>query len=240
MVNIVPKVFPDRPESDDDYTEILTVYESGTFVVPEDGWFKVVVTGMGYDGSESDDSRLPSSGHIITGSYRSGSGGAAGGAAISIFAFNKGEEVPYTILNGNATLLEMNAVRTTASGGNIQNYNGNPGGPGIYDSISAKKEHFKSTIPGGYAGTGPSSYNPAGGTGGSVYGGTWNEEDEHFAGVYKGTPGKATPNFIKFFRGNTNLSLDQINAQNITGLMLEMSQLAQEQTSMLINADVSH
>ena len=51
VINIVPQVFPDRPASDDDYTEISTVYESGTFVVPEDGWFKVVVTGRGVDGS---------------------------------------------------------------------------------------------------------------------------------------------------------------------------------------------
>lgn len=54
------------------------------------------------------------------------------------------------------------------------------------------------------------------------------------------SPTSGNQAFIRFYRGNTNLPLDQLNAQNITGLMLEMSQLAQEQTSMLINADVSH
>ena len=241
VVNIVPKVFPDRPESDDDYTEILTVYESGTFMVPEDGWFKIVVTGRGNKGTDA--SRPPVGNPeygIVSMSARGGDGGQAGGAAISIFQFNKGEEIPYTISGNSAIFKDMRGTGTTASGGNIANYTGNKGSSGEIDGVSARVNSYDDTVKGGYGGNGPSPFNPRGGNGANVYGTDWDEKDENFGRVYQTGGFDPEPNFIKFFRGNTNLSLDQINAQDITGLMLEMSQLAQEQTSMLINADVSH
>ena len=107
-------------------------------------------------------------------------------------------------------------TKGTASGGDI-NINGNMGGYG-------------GNAPGGVT-QNDYGINAYGGEGGHYY--------------YDGTSHMSSPTsgnqaFIRFYRGNTNLPLDQLNAQNITGLMLEMSQLAQEQTSMLINADVSH
>lgn len=79
--------FPDQPASENDYTEISTVYESGTFVVPEDGWFKVVVTGRGTAGTSCS---LDSCHYNIKWiGCSAGDGGQAGGAAISIFQFFK-------------------------------------------------------------------------------------------------------------------------------------------------------
>ena len=47
---------------------------------------------------------------------------------------------------------------------------------------------------------------------------------------------KADPQtaFAVIFRGNTNLPLDQLNAQNITGLMLEMAAISQNQTEYML------
>ena len=147
MVNIVPKVFPDKPESDDDYTEILTVYESGTFVVPEDGWFKIVVTGRGNKGTNASRPPVgkPEYG-IVSMSARGGDGGQAGGAAISIFQFNKGEEIPYTISGNSAIFKDMRGTGTTASGGNIANYTGNKGSSGEFDGVSARVNSYDDTV----------------------------------------------------------------------------------------------
>lgn len=41
---------------------------------------------------------------------------------------------------------------------------------------------------------------------------------------------------VVIFRGNTNLSLSKINAQEITDLMLEMNQLSQNQTQIMLDS----
>ena len=234
VINIVPQVFPDRPASDDDYTEISTVYESGTFVVPEDGWFKVVVTGRGVDGSTDTYPRDIKYNVNSIISVHGGTGGQAGGAAISIFQFYKGEEIPYTIGGNSATFKDMHGTGTTASGGNIGNYTGNKGKAGTYGSINAENgENYCSYVSGGSGGSGPTQYNPSGGNGASIQGTGWNQQSS-FNKVGPTEAGKAAANYIKFFRGNTNLTLEKANAQNITTLMLDVDRLFQEQTSILI------
>lgn len=196
--------FPDQPASEDDYTEISTVYESGTFVVPEDGWFKVVVTGRGTAGGWAVEPTSTKYG-VVTINAKGGDGGQAGGAAISIFQFYKGEEIPYTISGNTATFKDMTGSGTTASGGNVGNYTGNGGSSAQYTYISAYKSNFCSYAPGGSGGTGPTSYNPRGGNGGSVSGMDWDSVDENFFKVVRDNPGEPAANFIKFFRGNTNV-----------------------------------
>lgn len=193
--------FPDKP-SDDDYTEISTVTTSGTFVVPENGWFKVVVTGKGFDGG-TDTSPSECDYRVTAMSVRSGSGGKAGGAAVSIFQFNKGEEIPYTIAGNKATFKEMSCSGATASGGNLENHNGNAGRNGISQHIDARNSKKSVRVNGGGGGTGPSKYNPYGGTGAGIYA-AYDADDVTFNSVCPTTPEKAQQNFIKFFRGNTN------------------------------------
>lgn len=194
--------FPDKP-SDDDYTEISTVTTSGTFVVPENGWFKVVVTGKGFDGG-TDTSPSECDYRVTAMSVRSGSGGKAGGAAVSIFQFNKGEEIPYTIAGNKATFKEMSCSGATASGGNLENHTGNNGTYGISQYINARTSKQSVSVRGGNGGTGPSKYNPYGGTGAGIYA-AYDSDDVTFDSVCPTSPGKAQQNFIKFFRGNTNI-----------------------------------
>lgn len=194
--------FPDKP-SDDDYTEISTVRTSGTFVVPENGWFKVVVTGKGSDGG-TDTSPSGCDYRVTAMRVRSGNGGRAGGAAVSIFRFNKGEEIPYTIAGHEATFKEMSCSGATASGGNLENHNGNAGGYGFSPYIDARESKQSVRVEGGEGGTGPSKYNPYGGTGAGIYA-SYDPDDVTFSSVCSTSPGKAQRNFIKFFRGNTNI-----------------------------------
>ena len=237
MVHIVPKVFPDRPVSDDDYTEISTQYTSGTFTVPEDGWYKVVVTGKGYDGGWGTRPKQGETNYNIV-SYSnvySGEGGQAGGAAISIFAFHAGEQYAYTISGSSASFLDMRGNGVSASGGNLANYTGNPGSPSNRGDISAHKSSYDDYVPGGSGGEGPSPFNPAGGRGSAVVASNWNEKEENFGIVRQGNPGKAASNYIRFYRGNTNLTQAQLNAMDITTLMLDNSRLEQEVTGIMLS-----
>ena len=51
---------------------------------------------------------------------------------------------------------------------------------------------------------------------------------------YYNEPGTAA--YIMILRGNTNLPLDQLNAQEITTLSLAMTKFVQEQTGMLLQS----
>lgn len=193
--------FPDKP-GDDEYTEFSTVTSSGIFVVPEDGWFKVVVTGKGTDGG-TNTSPTKCDYRVTAMDVRSGSGGKSGGASISIFQFNKGEEIPYTITGNKAIFKEISCTGSTASGGNLENHNGKSGRNGISKYINARVSKQNVRVNGGGGGTGPSKYNPYGGTGAAIYA-VYDSDDVTFDSVCPTTPGKAQQNFIKFFRGNTN------------------------------------
>lgn len=209
--------FPDQPASENDYTEISTVYESGTFVVPEDGWFKVVVTGRGTAGTSCS---LDSCHYNIKWiGCSAGDGGQAGGAAISIFQFFKGEEIPYTISGNSASFKDMRGTGTTASGGNVGNYTGNAGSRGTKNSGIGYDSGY---VAGGAGGSGPTAYNPRGGNGESVSGSNWEEDkdDPSDSGFRTACPsGDTSPaaNFIKFFRGNTNVpSPTTVSALSLT------------------------
>ena len=236
-VNLIPRVFPERPASDDDYTEISTHYTSGTFTVPEDGWYKVVVTGKGYDGEYG---TKPPKGepryNVVSMSYAySSEGGQAGGAAVSIFAFHAGEEYTYTISGSSSSFLDMRGNGVSASGGNLANYTGNPGSPRNSGSISAHSSSYKDYVAGGAGGQGPSPFNPAGGRGSAVVASSWNSKEENFGTVKQGEPGKAAANYVRFYRGNTNLTQAQLNAMDITTLMLDNSRLEQEVTGIMLS-----
>ena len=234
VVNVVPKVFPEKPTS---YIMIGDENESGEFEAPETGWYQIVAVGAGGKGGY---------GFLSPNNYHApgGGGGSPGIAVKTDIKLNKGEKIPYTI-NGNVSVSdEQHSIHITATqGGNGGNatdgpgYPANPGHSGTKGTASGGDININGNM-GGYGGNAPGGVtqndygiNAYGGEGGHYY--------------YDGTSHMSSPTsgnqaFIRFYRGNTNLPLDQLNAQNITGLMLEMSQLAQEQTSMLINADVSH
>ncbi len=205
--------------------------------MPEDGWFKVVVTGRGNDGgTDTYPTDVKYNINSIV-SVHGGTGGQAGGAAISIFQFYKGEKIPYTISGNSATFKDMYGTGTTASGGNIGNYTGNKGQSGTYGSINAEDgKNYCSYVSGGAGGTGPTQYNPSGGKGANIEGTGWYQQTS-FNKVGPTEPGKAAANYIKFFRGNTNLTLEQVNAQDITALLLDVDRVFQEQTSILMQQD---
>ena len=236
MVNIVPKVFPDKPDS---YLMIEDRKVSGEFEAPETGWYQIAAVGSGgYGGS----------GFYSPNNYHAG-GGSGGSPGICIktnIKLNKGEKIPYTIAGNVSISDDVHDIHLTATqggpGGRATDgpgYPANNGSAGYAGTASGGDTNINGSpgkigTPGSPAAGGVTTNN----LGLSAYGGKGGYAAYPNYNLVPPTSGNAA--FIRFYRGNTNMPLDQLNAQNITGLMLEMSQLAQEQTSMLINADVSH
>ena len=225
-VHLVPKVIPDEPTG---WDLITTAYSSGSFTFPEFGYFKVVVVGGGGSGGN---------GHFegpdIGGGYdgynkaTGGGGGGAGGFAESKFLKEEGETISYTV----GSIVTCGSMRATsgssgggrtggkggsASGGNLRNVQGAAGGYGEYKSAEANREVSAS---GGSGGRNEHSY---GGSGGSASNG------------YSGKGGSGSAPCVKIYRGNTNLSMAQQNAYDITDNSLEIAALAQEQTDLLLS-----
>ena len=231
----MPKVFPEEPENYS-FIEDRTNYGDGEFVAPEDGWYQLDAISKSGNGAMATTSGSTS---------RCGSSGGSGAIARkSKIKLNKGERIPFSI---NSDILINDAthdirIKVIGATDGVGQYNPGRGGTatGGDVNINGYSGSAGNTESGAAAGpTGPSTPNDygftiKGGDGGGTY---------YFEGSSHPTPSgtyASNASLIRFYRGNTNLPLDQLNAQNITGLMLEMSQLAQEQTSMLINTDVSH
>lgn len=101
----------------------------------------------------------------------------------------------------------------SASGGNLANIQGNRGNDG--DEVDRGES--------GYASDAPSvstSYNGYSTTSGK---GTVTEQ-----------AGTGTSAYVVVLRGNTNIPLSVLNSQDITALMLQMSSISQDQTSLLL------
>lgn len=209
--------FPDKP-GDDEYTEITTITgQNGEYEIPEDGWFKVILSGEAGAGGDT-------GGHSWKGTYISfdtGAGGGSSGYCISIFKFNKGEKIPYTLI-GNAAFKDMSVTAAgdgadrdgkggnpgIASGGTIENKNGNIGQVGTGTSLtrpnaSNGQSRTSPRNPGG-ASSGP--YSQAGGGSGTKTI-TYYNDYEYNNGfmVTSSSPEKRKPAYLKIFRGNTNI-----------------------------------
>ena len=228
IVNLVPNVFPDTPTS---YLELERVTSSKVFVAPEDGWFQFI--GIAKSGRGGSGWGYSNGGKI------GGGGGGAGGITSSVFALKKGENVTITINTGvtisynnqiafanqgnDGTSASTNGSSSvgsggnggSASGGNTHNANGNRGSNGT------KSQNPDDGIDHGGIG-GRNSY-----MGYSAYGGNGS------AGTHMtGSLGNSA--YAIILRGNTNLKPDQQNALDITSISLDISELQQMQTDVLM------
>lgn len=231
VVQIIPQVFPEEPTS---YLMIEDKTSSGDFEAPEDGWYQLAAVGAGGRGG--------SGFHSPNNYHAAGGGGGSPGIAVKTnIHLNKGEKISY-IISGDVTINDdtHNIHLTAGKGGEGGRATDGPGYPANNGSggtpgnatggdTNIRGASGKSGSPGKAADGGVTTND----FGISAYGG----KGGYFTGYTDGsligpTPGNAA--FIRFYRGNTNLALAQLNALNITSLSLEMSRLAQNQTGILI------
>ena len=216
MVNIVPDVFPVEPTS---WSQISKVTSSTTFTAPEQGWFKFI--GVARSGDGGGGNTWSSTG---TRYYRGGGSGGSGAIVASIFPLEQGETVTIT-LGSSATIAckgesayagagGNGGSAGTANGGNLINKNGSTGETGGFDT---ERNTGGSSRTNTYEG-----FSTTSGAGGYAPG------DQSMSADPKSA-------FAVIFRGNTNLTLAQQNALDITALSLETSRIAQEQTSILLH-----
>lgn len=228
VVNIVPDVFPVEPTS---WSQISKVTSSTTFTAPEQGWFKFI--GVARSGDGGGGNTWSSTG---TRYYRGGGSGGSGAIVASIFPLEQGETVTIT-LGSSATIAckgesayagaggnggsagtgdvgGRGGSAGTANGGNLINKNGSTGETGGFDT---ERNTGGSSRTNTYEG-----FSTTSGAGGYAPG------DQSMSADPKSA-------FAVIFRGNTNLTLAQQNALDITALSLETSRIAQEQTSILLH-----
>lgn len=225
-VNLVPNVFPAEPTG---WSEMQKYTTSTTFTAPEDGWFKFIGVAKSGEGGKSNTWTDPNGKRW----RRGGGGGGAGGIVVSVFALTQGQTVTLTV-GSYATIQAQGQTATagagsdgydaatgdsggrggrggSASGGNLVNKAGASGGTGGFE-IGLEE--------GGWAGT--------------------NSYEGYSTAAGMGLPSKNyKPNpaygYIVALRGNTNLTQAQLNAMDITTLMLDNSRLEQEVTGILLS-----
>ncbi len=231
MVNIVPKVFPEKPTA---WSQISKPTNTMTFTAPEQGWFKFI--GVAKSGDGGGGNTWSSTG---TKYYRGGGSGGSGAIVASMFALEKGETVTIT-LNVSATISckgetayagagsdgksastgdvgGRGGSRGTASGGNLTNQNGSTGETGGFDT---ERNTGGSAQTNTYEG-----FSTTSGAGGFAPGNQSMESNPRSA-------------YAVIFRGNTNLTSSRQNTLNITSLMLEINKVGQEITDLKLNKSV--
>ena len=225
-VNLVPNVFPAEPTG---WSEMQKYTTSTTFTAPEDGWFKFIGVAKSGEGGNSNTWTDPNGKRW----RRGGGGGGTGGIVVSVFALTQGQTVTLTV-GSYATIQAQGQTATagagsdgydaatgdsggrggrggSASGGNLVNKAGASGGTGGFE-IGLEE--------GGWAGT--------------------NSYEGYSTAAGMGLPSKNyKPNpaygYIVALRGNTNLTQAQLNAMDITTLMLDNSRLEQEVTGIMLS-----
>lgn len=225
-VNLVPNVFPAEPTG---WSKMQKYTTSTTFTAPEDGWFKFIGVAKSGEGGNSNTWTDPNGKRW----RRGGGGGGAGGIVVSVFALTQGQTVTLTV-GSYATIQAQGQTATagagsdgydaatgdsggrggrggSASGGNLVNKAGASGGTGGFE-IGLEE--------GGWAGT--------------------NSYEGYSTAAGMGLPSKNyKPNpaygYIVALRGNTNLTQAQLNAMDITTLMLDNSRLEQEVTGIMLS-----
>ena len=161
-----------------------------------------------------------------------GGGGGAGGITASRFALKKGETIK--VIVSRDISIEYMAEKAVATAGE-NGKNGSGSGQQGYHGV------------GGYGGYGGSAQGgnianitgPEGGTGGTSTGRDASEAIGKVKAGYTATntyEGYTTGGaYVVVLRGNTNLSMAQQNAYDITDNSLEIAALAQEQTGLLLS-----
>lgn len=167
--------------------------------------------------------------------YGSGGGGGAGGIVVSVFALYKGDTVSLQI-NRSVSISAQDSTATATPGGNGE------------DGRVVPPAGFEGYGVGGSGGsggnaTGGNYTNQPGSTGGRGYGtensptygqGASNTYRGYSTSGGNGSGAAGTTAYIIVMRGNTNLTHSNMNSQDITALMLDVDQLFQEQTSILM------
>lgn len=229
-VNLVPRVFPDEPTS---WSEIRKATSSMTFTAPEQGWFRfigVAASGSGGYGNRYSDGS----------GYTGGGAGGSGGIVVSKFPLEKGETVTISVSKnvsfsckgetGTATagqngydhrVSDNGGYGGRATGGNIINKNGSKGGNGYSaEGFTFCGGHSVTNEYEGYSTeSGRGGCHPAGGSSMSM----------------SGEQAPTSSGFVVISRGNTNLTQAQLNAMDITTLMLDNSRLEQEVTGIMLS-----
>ena len=225
-VNLVPNVFPAEPTG---WSEMQKYTTSTTFTAPEDGWFKFIGVAKSGEGGNSNTWTDPNGKRW----RRGGGGGGAGGIVVSVFALTQGQTVTLTV--GSYATIQAQGQTATAGAGS--------------DGYDADTGHSGGRGGGGGSASGGNLVNKAGasgGTGGFEIGleeGGWagtNSYEGYSTAAGMGLPSKNyKPNpaygYIVALRGNTNLTQAQLNAMDITTLMLDNSRLEQEVTGIMLS-----
>ena len=223
---MIPHVFPDKPS---DYLELERVTNSKEFIAPEDGWFMFIGLAASGKGGRSD---YASWGEPV---QAGGGSGGAGGIVVSIFPLNAGSTVSLSI--GTNVSISANDETATAT-------SGTDGGDGDLINPSSGGVGGKAGIGGKASGGNVANQNGPDGnrgkyvTGGSSGGGesVSNGYKNYYTTSGSGGSSPGSTAYIVVLRGNTNLSLSQLNALELSGLMLEMNYVFQEQTEMLMKS----
>ena len=225
-VNLVPNVFPAEPTG---WSEMQKYTTSTTFTAPEDGWFKFIGVAKSGEGGKSNTWTDPNEECW----QRGGGGGGAGGIVVSVFALTQGQTVTLTV--GSYVTIQAQGQTATAGAGS--------------DGHDADIGHSGGRGGRGGSASGGNLVNKAGasgGTGGFEIGleeGGWagtNSYEGYSTAAGMGLPSKNyKPNpaygYIVALRGNTNLTQAQLNAMDITTLMLDNSRLEQEVTGIMLS-----
>lgn len=236
VVNIVPYVFPDNPTS---WIEMSKPSNSTTFTAPEDGWFQFI--GIAASGKAGSDDWAKSSSREWY-AAGGGGGGGAGGIVVSIFPLYKGETVSISI-SQNVTISHDGETATATSGGvggngstsGSMGLHGIGGSGGNGGSASGGNTANQPGSRGGTGGSGESeskSQALAQATKGSSVSNNYNGYITKSQG--NGNSSNPTSAYAVILRGNTNIPLDQHNALDITSMFLNVSELQQMQTDILM------
>ena len=201
---------------------------STTFTAPEDGWFKFIGVAKSGEGGSSNTWSDSSDTY-----RRGGGGGGAGGIVVSVFALHQGEAVTLSFGFGvNIEAQGQNANAQTGSNGRNASTGDSGGRGGSGGSATGGNLLNK---PGQAGDTGGFAIDLGEGGSGGI-----NTYEGYSTRVGTGLPSnnrKPTPSYsyIVVLRGNTNLTQTQLNAMDITTLMLDNSRLEQEVTGIMLS-----
>lgn len=238
VIQIVPKVFPDPPAS---YNEIERIKSSKTWAVPEDGYFQIDAISKSGDGGKA---KRYTSDRIYYGNGPSGGSGAV--TRKSLIKLNKGDSVKISISSSSTRVeipsagIELEVSAGTNGKDRPSDGQGAHGGSAGYVRKKGDKSYDgeNGIYAGSQAGT-PGDGNISGSSSVSTtnpWYSVYSGKGGGFANFEEVPPGKGSAAMVVIFRGNTNLSLSKINAQEITDLMLEMNQLSQNQTQIMLDS----
>ncbi len=213
------------PEEPTSWSLLETVTSTKSFVFPETGWFKLVLVGKGGGGGSA--SYFSDTSNPAYSSGASGGSGGSGGICVSKHGFPKGKSISINFQNGGISILPLDLKVTsggngtsgkalnsssasageggiggTASGGNISNVNGKTGNKGTTGRANNSFDTF-SCFGGNAVSSTSDGETSKSGTGGGAF-----KSSEQY-GFSKTQPSNGTSEYVKIYRGNTNIPFSQ-------------------------------